>query len=313
MKPLAPIVLFVYNRPDHTRETIDALAKNLLAKESILFIYSDGAKDNQKDRGLVEEVREIINNPQSHSFFKFVKIIESQTNKGLAKSVIDGVTDVINEYKRVIVLEDDLVSTEDFLSYMNGGLEYYEKDSQIWSISGYSFKMKFPKDYTYDIFYTYRGSSWGYATWKDRWATVDWDVLDYKDFKSNIRKRKKLNRGGVDMAEMLDSQIAGEIDSWAIRWCYAQSKQDKYTVYPVLSRIKNIGLDGSGTHSKQSKENQKWESALNKNQNPVIFAKLSINTKINRAFRARYGGFLSATRQFAKSMILMVLGRIDSI
>lgn len=307
---LAPLVIFVYNRLDHTRQTIEALAENTLAKESDLFIYSDAAK-TEKGIPKVQETRQYIDYIASQSLFKSVNVIKANQNRGLAKSVIHGVTETINSYDKVIVVEDDLVTTPDFLTYMNKALEFYEKDQTIWSISGYSFKMKIPKSYAHEIFYSYRACSWGYATWADRWNTVDWDVKDYDDFKINRAKRKQMNRGGRDMARMLDSQMEGRIDSWAIRWCYEQSKQNKYTIYPVYSRVKNIGLDGSGTHSRASKRNAKWDSLLNSSDNEVIFENLSIDRRIIKIFRRRYGTVLTSLIEKLKRFVKPIIQKIN--
>lgn len=310
MKQPAPIVIFVYNRLDHTQQTIEALANNTLAQESCVFIYSDAAK-TEKGIDKVNDVRRYIDSLANQSLFKAVTIIKAEKNRGLANSVIHGVTETINNYGKVIVVEDDLVTTPDFLTYMNKALEFYEKDQTIWSISGYSFSMKIPKSYRHDIFYSYRASSWGYATWADRWNTVDWDVKDYDDFKINKQKRKQMNRGGLDMAKMLDDQMAGRVDSWAIRWCYEQSKQNKYTVYPVYSRVKNIGLDGSGTHSKSSKRNVKWNSLLNSSDNEVIFENLSIDRRIIKIFRRRYGTVLTSLIEKLKRFVKPIIQKIN--
>jgi len=309
MKQPAPIVIFVYNRLDHTQQTIEALANNTLAQESCVFIYSDAAK-TEKGIDKVNDVRRYIDSLANQSLFKAVTIIKAERNKGLANSVIHGVTEIINQYGKAIIVEDDLVTTPDFLTYMNEALDFYQDDQSIWSISGYSFKMRIPKSYKHDVFYSYRASSWGYATWANRWNTVDWDVKDYDVFKTNRVKRKLMDRGGRDMARMLDSQMEGRIDSWAIRWCYEQSKQNKFTVYPVYSRVKNIGLDGSGTHSKESKRNAKWDSLLSSSDKEILFKKLKIDKRIARRFRNRYGtvvGFvIGKLKRFVKLIILKI-------
>ncbi|MDB1941837.1 glycosyltransferase [Clostridium tertium] len=242
---LAPVVMFVYNRVDHTKKTIEALTRNKLANESILYIFSDGSKNNDD----INEVKIVRNYIRKLNYgFKKIIIIESDYNKGLAKSVIDGVTRIINEHKKVIVLEDDIITSENFLEYMNDGLKYYEDNHRIWSISGYNLPIKIPIDYKNDIYFGYRACSWGWATWKDRWEKNDWDVSDYTEFMNDKKKIKVFNRGGNDMSNMLDRQMKNEINSWAIRWCYSQYKNDSYCVYPVISKVKNIGNDGSGTN-----------------------------------------------------------------
>ena len=147
----APVVLFVYNRLDHTKNVITSLAKNMLADQTDLYVFSDAAKT---ENGLekVNAVREYIRKEDWKSNFKKVTVIEAEENKGLAKSIIGGVTKILEEYGNVIVVEDDLVLSPYFLQYMNGALDYYKEDQKIWSVSGYSFPMKSLKKYDHDVF-----------------------------------------------------------------------------------------------------------------------------------------------------------------
>jgi len=282
---LAPVVIFVYARPEHTKQTIESLAKNALADETEVYIYSDAPK-NEKVQQKVEMVREYIDTLAQRNLFKSIHIIKGETNKGLARSVISGVTEIIDQYSKVIVVEDDLVSAPNFLQYMNEALEFYEEDNRIWSICGYTFKMNIPADYNHDVYLSYRGGSWGWATWRDRWEKVDWEVTDYPVFKNNKKLRSRFNRGGRDMANMLDNQMQGKIDSWAIRWCYAQSKLDMSTVYPIVSRIKNIGLDGTGTHSGIT---SKYDTVISDGTDKCRFETLDLDRRIVKSFRDHFG------------------------
>jgi len=244
---LSPIVLFVYNRPWHTIQTVEALLKNDLKAQSNLIIFADAAKDDHN----IENVKEVINYIKTINGFKSVTIYEREINYGLADSIIDGVTSVIDAYGRVIVLEDDLVTSPLFLKYMNESLEHFENEKHIFSITGYNFPsslMKIPANYIYDTYLNYRCMSWGWGTWKDRWNITDWEVKDFNSFIKNTNEVKLFNRGGKDLARMLKLQMAGEIDSWAIRWCYAHFRNQAFCSYPVKSLLKNIGHDGSGTH-----------------------------------------------------------------
>ena len=162
--------------------------------------------------------------------------------------MITGVTEIINEKGKVIVVEDDLITSPQFLTFMNDALDFYEDEKKIWSISGYQFPFELPETYTKSVYAAYRSSSWGWATWKDRWETIDWEVKDYSSYKYNPLRIAKFCKGGTDLDKMLRYQMQGKIDSWAIRWCYNQCKQDKYTIYPVKSLVNNIGTDGRGTH-----------------------------------------------------------------
>lgn len=302
---LAPVVIFVYNRPLHTIKTIESLAENILSNETEVYIFSDSAK-NEMSLQKMEEVRAYIDSLVGRNIFKSVKIIKAESNKGLASSVISGVNQVFEKHSKVIVVEDDLISSKDFLQYMNDALDYYENDNKIWSISGYNPPIKIPENYKSEIYFSYRGCSWGYATWKNRWDKVDWDVTDYNDFKRSRKLRNKFNRGGLDMSDMLDTQMQGKIDSWAIRWCYTQSKLDMLTVYPVTSRIKNIGLDGTGTHSGATAQ---YDSLLNSEYKKCKFDNPGLNEMILKNFRDYYitpfNYYLFQTKKVIKKMLRM--------
>ena len=243
-RELAPVIMFVYNRLDSVEQTIENLKRNELAEQAELFIFSDAAKKESQ----VENVSLVRNYIHKIDGFKSVHIIEAEKNKGLAKLVITGVTEIINEKGKVIVVEDDLITSPQFLTFMNDALDFYEDEKKIWSISGYQFPFELPETYTKSVYAAYRSSSWGWATWKDRWETIDWEVKDYSSYKYNPLRIAKFCKGGTDLDKMLRYQMQGKIDSWAIRWCYNQCKQDKYTIYPVKSLVNNIGTDGRGTH-----------------------------------------------------------------
>src|ERR1700735_680821 len=244
---LAPIVLFVYNRPEHTRKTVESLVANELAHDSQLFIFSDGAK-NEADSAPVEEVRRYI---RAIEGFRSVTIIQRELNSGLAQSVISGVSEIFQTYDRQIVMEDDLLTTADFLTFMNEMLDQYEREPKIFSVSGFNFAVQVPEDYGYDAFCSHRSSSWGWGTWKSRWERADWNVSDYGEFRVDKNQQKLLNRGGSDLSYMLGLQMAGTVDSWAIRWAYAHFKQDAVAMLSAVSRVYNIGLDGSGVHCRR--------------------------------------------------------------
>jgi len=302
---LAPVVIFVYNRPEHTRKTIEALAENYLAKETDVFIYSDAEK-NEKATENVQLTRKYIESILDKNLFKSLKIVKALQNKGLAKSVICGVSEIIEEFGKIIVVEDDLVTSKDFLLFMNEALEYYKKNESIWSISGYNIPIDFPSSYNHDVYLSYRGCSWGWATWRNRWNKVDWAVSDYENFRYNKKQRKKFNLGGRDMADMLDMQMEGKIDSWAIRWCYSQSKLNSYTVYPVQSRIKNIGLDGSGTHSGLTNH---YDINFKTDNLTCNFEELKIDLEISKKFQNHYMSLFDYYVMKLKKTVKKIIGR----
>lgn len=238
----APIVLFVYNRPKHILQTINSLLYNEYVEDSDLIVYSDGPKDF-KDLDLVEQTRAYI---KSVSGFKSVKLIERADNWGLANNIIDGVTSIVNQYGKVIVLEDDLVVSPYFLKYMNEALDFYEKEESVVCIHGYVYpvKRKLP-----ETFFIKGADCWGWATWKRGW---DLFCPDGKRLLNEIEKRKLKKEFDFDNSypyfRMLKQQIEGKNNSWAIRWYASAFLQNKFTLYPGRSLVNQIGVDGSGTH-----------------------------------------------------------------
>lgn len=238
----APIVLFVYNRLEHTEKTVGALRENVLATETDLLIFSDGPK-NSEDVKKINMLREYI---KSIDGFKSVKIVERKSNFGLAKSVISGVSKVVEKYGKVIVVEDDLVTSRYFLKYMNKALDLYGDDEEVISIHGYVYPVasKLPES-----FFLLGADCWGWATWKRGWDLFEADGEKLRSIMLKKGLVDKFNMGGAyDYMQMLEDQIAKKNDSWAIRWLASAVVNNKYTLYPGRSLVKNIGLDGSGTH-----------------------------------------------------------------
>jgi hypothetical protein len=244
---LPPIVLFAYARPEHTERTLTTLKDNDRAAEHDLVVYLDGPR-SPKVAAAVTDVSRLVSTVADAGWFKSVALHESAQNRGLARSIIAGVSEVLAHHDSAIVLEDDLLLAPDFLTYMDEALTYYAADERIWSVSGYSPDLPSLRQYDHDLYLSVRASSWGWGTWRRSWELVDWAVEDYRSFEYDLRRRRAFNRGGPDMAAMLDAQLDGRIDSWAIRWCYAQHQHAMYSVVPAVSKVHNIGLDGSGTH-----------------------------------------------------------------
>lgn len=296
----APIVIFGYNRADHLERTIKALQQNEGAAQSEVTLFLDGSKGD-KDRAAVERVHALGDTFAKSNSFRSFTVVKKQTNEGLARSVISGVSEIIKKHGSVIVLEDDIVTSRDFLSFMNQALLFYKDESKIWSISGYTFNLDALSSVKEDVYVAYRASSWGWATWQDRWETVDWSVSDYEKFRYRIDLRARFNRGGTNMANMLDRQMAGEISSWAIRWCYSQSKQNKLTIFPCKSKVLNIGQDGSGTHSNTVDQ---YDSNMF-GEGKFEFCLPPLNKNILRQFRKRTGlSIASRTKRYVIYNIL---------
>jgi len=243
MQNLAPIALFVYNRPEHTRRTISYLQKNLLADESRLFIFSDAPKTDD-DKAKVEQVRNFI---KDVSGFKSVKIIERKQNLGLANSIISGVTQLVAEYGKIIVFEDDLLSSPHTLEYFNEGLNRYAKEEKVMHIGAYMYELadkKLP-----ETFFWRAATSWGWATWGRAWNHFEDDVdVLLNQFDKQKTDQFSIN-GTMNFWKQLTGFKAGKNNSWAIRWYASIFLKGGLTLNPSTSLIQNIGNDGSGTHS----------------------------------------------------------------
>jgi len=256
----APVLLFTFKRLATLKKTVSALRENQLAAESDLFIFSDQAS-KADDFAQVRAVRDYL---QTIDGFKSIHIIEAARNKGLANSIIEGVTEIVNRYGRVIVLEDDILTTPNFLTFMNAALIKYQRQQNVFSISGYSFNLGTDNAWSqqFDTYFTTRGWSWGWATWKDRWTDVDWQVKDYPVFVKDAAEKKKFAEGGSDLNLMLKRQMTGQLDSWAIRWFYHQYKVKGLTLYPILSKVYNDGFDDLATHTRGA--NDRYQPLLDK-------------------------------------------------
>jgi GT2 family glycosyltransferase len=242
----APIVLFVYNRPRHTQQTIEALQKNELATHSNLFVYSDAPKTEQ-DQEKVQEVRTYI---RLISGFKKITIIERELNWGLADSIIDGVTSIINRYGKIIVLEDDIVTSPYYLHYMNDALDFYQNEEKVMHISGWNYPIN--TEGLDETFFLRTSSCWGWSTWKRAWKFFD------KDPQNLVDTFTKKNRSDFDfnvkagMWSQVTENLSGKLNTWAIFWYATVFKVNGLCLHPSNSLVKNIGHDGSGVHCEAS-------------------------------------------------------------
>lgn len=244
---LSPVVIFAFNRCNSLKNTINSLLQNQEAHLTELFIFVDGARPTKE--GEEQKVKEVQNYVKSIVGFLKVHYFFSSENKGLGASIINGVTKIINQYGKIIVLEDDLKLSPNFLSFMNQGLDLYKKETEVFSICGYSNKIKTPQDYEYDAYFCTRSSSWGWGTWVDRWNSVDWEL---KDWEKLTKRGKAFNKwGGSDCFKMLKDWKNGKNQSWAIRFCFNQFLQNKVSLFPILSKVQNDGFDGMGTNCKK--------------------------------------------------------------
>lgn len=250
---LAPIVLFVYNRPQHTLKTLEALMQNELAEMSELFIFCDGPKADatKQDLERINKVRELV---KKKNRFKKVTIRESQVNKGLADSIVAGVTEIVNTYGKIIVLEDDIVTAKGFLKYMNKALDLYENEPRVMQISGFMVPSKIELKQT-GLFR--QPASWGWATWNTSWQYYDNQI----DTLLNQFKEADVSRFNIENTyhhyEELIKNEKGILKTWLIRWYASMFINDGLCLYPHKSLISNTGFGELSTHTKDKKMTKK--------------------------------------------------------
>ena len=283
---LAPILLFVYNRPLHVKRSIESLLANELAKDSELYIFSDAAKD-ETDQPNVNEVRQFIHSIKG---FKEIHYVERTENWGLARNIIDGVTTLVNQYGRVIVLEDDLIVAPYFLQFMNDALETYKDEENVCHIQACDFTKDPILPDTFLIKWT---GSWGWATWKRAWKLFNPNGQELLD---ELISRKLTYRfdfnGKYGYTRMLRNQIKGKNNSWAIRWNASLFLADKLSLNVGKSLIQNEGFDGSGTNcgSGNLYDSDLWTKPL-----PVVKIQPIVE---NEAARQAFSNYYTRTNSF---------------
>lgn len=250
---LSPVVVFAYNRPDHLRQTLTALAEADLAAQSRVRVYADGPRD-EVAREAVAAVRKVLDDPVWRDRFAAFEVAASDANQGLARAIIGGVTEIVEVAGRVIVLEDDLIVARDFLRFMNDALDFYRDDSSVGSISGFCPLKARPAGYVHDVMRLPRNCSHGWATWADRWREVDWTAAEADRLRREPALRRRLDSAGSDRFHRLQRQLAGNINSWSIRFGLWQVLTGRDTIYPVDNRVRNIGFDDSGVHTRRGQE-----------------------------------------------------------
>lgn len=282
MSTRAPIALFVYNRPEHTRRTVEALAANEGAAASPLFIFSDAPR-TPAAAPLVEQVRAYV---RTVTGFAQVTLIERDTNMGLARSIIKGVSDLTGRFGRVIVLEDDLATAPGFLSFMNDSLDTYADDPRVLSVCGYMYPVKVNSQV--DTLFLRAPHSWGWATWQDRWSLFR---TDGAALLRELEARRLLSEfdtnGPHDYTRMLKDQIAGRNDSWFVRWYAASLLADRVSLYPIRSLVSNIGIDGSGVHCADWRFDP-FKVSLRDDRIRVVLLDVATSKRFDSKFRRYY-------------------------
>lgn len=305
----APIALFVYARPDHTHLTVQALQKNTLATQSDLYIFSDAAKSDSQKKA-VEQVRDYV---RKVTGFKSITIIEQENNYGLANSIIDGVSAICEQHGKVIVLEDDLETSPFFLHYMNKSLNFYEKKFEVMQISGHMFDVDIESNE--DAFFLPFTTSWGWATWANRWALFDANCNGYKRLKNDKNAIKQFNLdNSYPYFQMLEDQITGKIDSWAIRWNLTVFLNNGFVLFPKDSLVSNHGFDGSGVHCKNDESDAVVLNAFEVTNLPQhvkveeqykvkVFDYLRANNRLQNKFICNLSNVLQKIKRFASSQV----------
>ena len=285
---LAPIVLFVYNRPEHTRRTLAALAANPLAIDSDLIIHADGPK-KLEHASSVEDTRVVV---RGATGFKSVSLLERDENFGLARSIIAGVTEACEARGRAIVLEDDIVIVPEFLSYMNRALDRYASEERVMQISGYMFPISYPGELP-ETFFSRLPTSWGWSTWRRAWNSFEPDANSLLDrLKSSDVASFDLD-GQYPYSQMLKDQSLGVLDVWGVRWYASMFLQGGLCLYPSHSLVSNIGMDGSGEHCGRSDAYDVALAEKAPTEFPVEVRASQIGErKIREFFKAQRGSFL---------------------
>ena len=294
MNNLAPIAIFVYKRLDYLKVLINSLKKNILSKNSVVFIFSDGWK-SESDKEDVLNVRKYIANISG--FNKVFTILRSN-NFGLSRNIIDGINFVLKSNKKIIVLEDDLKLSKYFLKYMNDGLKIYNNEKKVASIHGWSFPINFNR-YKNDYFFIRGADCWGWGTWRSTWKKFN---PDGRKLLNQIKNKNLINsfnfNGSFDFFKMLQDQVNKKNNSWAVRWYASIFLKNMHTLYPKISLVQNIGTS-NGTHSNFDNLNL-GKSLVKSNYKPIIkkkveedeFAKAQIVDFFNKNYLFKYKQFL---------------------
>lgn len=308
MAYLAPIAIFAYKRPGHLRDTLKSLARCHGFSESKIVFFCDGPK-SPIDREAVAATRQIAQSLLgSRAEYRF-----RETNAGLAASIISGVSEVTRRFERVIVMEDDLQVSPHFLSYMNSALEVYATEPQVFQVSGQLFNAPELSGSDEAMFLPFT-SSWGWGTWRRAWDKFDPSAEGWEKLKSDRMLRDRFNLdGSYDFSTMLQRQMAGHGDSWAIRWYWSVFCNGGMVCFPPTSFVRNTGLDGSGTHGhgrfrKFGEQDALREIAAVKLPNEVALSPQKFDF-IKKAIRKQNGGWIGALISRIRRFLFILTGK----
>lgn len=281
------IAIFAFNRPDLLQRTLTALAANDLVNKASVTFFCDGPR-HEKDEPGTRAVRELAKKAQG---FASVEVVERPKNMGCAASIIDGLTEMFRLHERLIVIEDDIVTSPYTLRFLSEGLARYADNEKVFNIAAWTpphIARKISVSYPYDIYAIPRFNCWGWASWRDRFQDIDWDVTDYQEFKNSPELRNAFNAGGNDLSSMLDEQMQGKIDTWDIRADYARFKKNMLGINPVRSYALNIGM-GSGTHTTTATTYFDSDISLAE-ANPRFMDEIAVDKTIGNIYCSFYNG-----------------------
>ncbi len=275
MNSYAPIVVFAYNRARLLRNLLQSLRENRFAEQSELYIYIDGAKDADDQK----KVSEVIAVAQSTDVFLKTTVRVALKHNGLAMSIRDGVSEVLKTFGVAIVLEDDLYVSRQFIAVMNTMLQTFEKDGRIMQVSGFGSKLSYRIGETQEYYLCGRAQSWGWATWIDRWNTIDWNIVDYQDFLKNKTLKKNFAALGSDLMRSLQKYKNGEMDVWLIAYIYNMYRKKMYAVCPRHSLVRN---DGFGADASNCRNYNRYAIDFNENVEYNVPTDIQYDKKIEQ-------------------------------
>jgi glycosyltransferase involved in cell wall biosynthesis len=241
--PTTPIVVFGYNRPEHLQKCLEAIENAYSKHNTPVYIFIDGPRGDED----YEANQEVISVADGFCDRMPIRLLISKENKGLANSIKHGIDFVLNHFESAIVVEDDIIVTENFLHFCNQGLQIFKDVTEVASIHGYCPPLKGELE---GPFFLKGADCWGWATWKDRWESINWDSGELLSQIEKSGSTSEFNFDNTyDYVGLLKKQLNGTVDSWAIRWHASMFLQQRVTLYPPKSLVQNIGFDGSGTHT----------------------------------------------------------------
>ena len=297
---LSPIAVFAYNRPKHLRYCLNSIADNELSSSSPLVIFIDGPKNN-REKDLVNECIDVA---RLENRFGSVEVLSQENNLGLSRSILKGVTYVLERYGSIIVLEDDMRVSPNFLNFMNAGLNLYEKNPRVSGLHAYVYPIKSLSE---EAFFLRGADCWGWATWADRWMEANFDSAELlSNLETSGQSFQFDLEGAVGYSTLLKSQVEGLVDSWAIRWHAYNFIENKICLHPPVSLLKNLGNDGTGRHyAKQEIFNiDKWDLRQ------IVFPKI---VEESQEMRSKIRDFLFSKREHELSYFAKIFRRLKNL